>query len=193
MTKKKSSQPEKVRPKTAVRLPILAEPLERQIYHIRGQRVMLSPDLARLYQVEPRALIQAVKRNLDRFPKDFMFALSRGDYANLKSQIVISSWGGARRARPYAFTELGVAMLSSVLNSKRAVHVNILIMRAFVKVRQTLATYADLAKKIEELEGKFEMHDDELRSVFTTLKELIEPLPAPVPPKRRIGFGAALR
>ena len=106
--------------------------IERRIHLIRGQKVMLSPNLADLYHVETRALIQAVRRNIERFPEDFLFQLSAEEFANLKSQIVTSSWGGARRATPYAFTELGVAMLSSVLRSKRAIQMNIVIMRAFV-------------------------------------------------------------
>jgi len=112
------------------RLPVPLELVERRIYSIRGQKVMLSPVLADLYRVETRALVQAVKRNLDRFPEDFMFQLTSEEYALLKSQIVISSWGGARRGTPYAFTEHGVLMLSSVLQSKRAVQVNIVIMRS---------------------------------------------------------------
>ena len=108
------------------------ERIERSILLIRGHKVMLSTDLAELYGVEPRILVQAVKRNITRFPQDFMFQLSKEEFSNLKSQIVISSWGGLRRAPPYAFTEQGVAMLSSVLRSKRAIQVNIEIMRAFV-------------------------------------------------------------
>jgi hypothetical protein len=130
-----------------------AEFIERRIYLIRGQRVMLSPDLAELYEVETRALVQAVKRNLERFPDDFMFQLTDSEYQNLKSQIVISSWGGARRANPYAFTEHGVAMLSAVLRSERAVKMSILIVRAFVKLREILVTHKDLARKIEKLEA----------------------------------------
>ncbi len=103
---------------------VLPERVEKDIFLIRGQRVILSTRLAELYEVEPRLLIQAVKRNIDRFPPDFMFQLSKDEFANLKSQIVTSSWGGLRRATPYAFTEQGVAMLSSVLRSKRAVQVN---------------------------------------------------------------------
>jgi len=108
--------------------------IEQRIYLIRDKKVMLSNDLAELYQVEVRTLVQAVKRNKDRFPADFMFQLNAKEFQNLKSQIVISSWGGVRRA-PYAFTEQGVAMLSSVLRSKRAIQVNVAIMRAFVKLR----------------------------------------------------------
>jgi hypothetical protein len=132
-------------------------PLERidaAIIVLRGEKVILSPDLAKLYGVAPKALVQAVKRNIDRFPADFMFQLSKEELENLKSQFVTSSWGGARRATPYAFTEQGVAMLSSVLNSKRAVQVNIEIMRAFVRMRQLLSSHADLAKKLDAMEKK---------------------------------------
>jgi phage regulator Rha-like protein len=169
-------------------LPVPVELIERRIYLIRGQKVMLSPDLAELYQVETRALVQAVKRNLDRFPVDFMFQLSPNEYENLKSQFVISSWGGARRAAPYAFTEHGVAMLSSVLRSQRAVQMNILIIRAFVKLREMLATHKDLAARMEKLEATQKKH----ASVITILAEEIDQLkklPGP-PPKRRIGFTA---
>jgi len=109
------------------------EIIEKKIFLVRRQRVMLSSHLAELYEVEVRTLVQAVKRNIERFPEDFAFQLTDEEYKNLKSQIVISSWGGARRAHPYAFTEQGVAMLSSVLNSKRAIQVNIAIMRAIVR------------------------------------------------------------
>jgi hypothetical protein len=129
-----------------------AEIIEKRIFLLRSQKVMLSVHLAELYQVEPRVLIQAVKRNIDRFPGDFMFQLSKEEFANLKSQFVISSWGGLRRSTPYAFTEQGVAMLSSVLRSKRAIQVNIEIMRAFVKLRQILASHSELARKLESLE-----------------------------------------
>src|SRR3972149_1103871 len=110
------------------------ERIENRIYLLRGHKVMLSTDLAELYGVEPRVLVQAVKRNIERFPEDFMFQLTKLEFDNLKSQIVISTWGGLRRAAPYAFTEQGVAMLSSVLRSKRAVRANIEIMRAFVRL-----------------------------------------------------------
>ncbi len=128
--------------------------IERRIYLLRDQRVMLSHDLAELYQVETRALVQAVKRNLERFPEDFMFQLSREEAANLKSQFVISSWGGARRSTPYAFTEQGVAMLSSVLSSPRAIQVNIAIMRAFVNLRLFMVTNKDLTHRVAALERK---------------------------------------
>ena len=160
-----------------------AEVIERRIYLVRGHKVMLSPDLAALYQVEPRVLVQAVKRNLDRFPGDFMFQLNETEFKNLKSQIVISSWGGARRARPYAFTEQGVAMLSSVLRSKRAICVNIAIMRTFVRLREILTHHKDLARKLAALERKY---DAQFKVVFDAIRELMAP--SPLPPRRQIGF-----
>ena len=159
------------------------EAVERRIFLIRGHKAMLSTDLAELYGVEPRALVQAVKRNSDRFPDDFMFQLNSAEFNNLKSQIVISSWGGPRRAAPYAFTEQGVAMLSSVLHSKRAVQANIAIMRAFVKLRELLATHKDLAQKLDSLEKKY---DVQFKVVFDAIRKLMQP--DPVPPKRQIGF-----
>jgi len=119
--------------------------IEERIFLIRGQRVMISTDLAELYGVEPRVLVQAVKRNIERFPDDFMFQLNKEKYENLKSHFVTSSWGGARRALPYAFTEQGVAMLSSVLRSRQAIRVNIAIIRAFVKLREMLSAHKELA------------------------------------------------
>ena len=143
---------------------------------------MLSMDLARLYEVEPRTLVQAVKRNIDRFPKDFMFQLTRDEFRNLKSQTVISSWGG-RRARPFAFTEQGVAMLSSVLKSKRAIRVSIAIMRAFVRLRKLLASNENVARKPSLLEKKY---DAQFKVVFDAIRELMIP---PEPKHRPIGFG----
>ena len=128
------------------------------------------------------SVVQAVKRNIERFPRDFLFQLTKAESSNLKSQIVISSWGGVRRAAPYAFTEQGVAMLSSVLRSKRAVQVNIEIMRAFVRLRRMLASHKDLARKLEELEGKY---DAQFKVVFDAIRELMAP---PEPKRRRIGF-----
>lgn len=159
------------------------ERIEQRIYFLRGEKVMLSTDLARLYQVAPRLLVQAVKRNADRFPVDFMFQLTSKEFLNLKSQIVISSWGGLRRAAPYAFTEQGVAMLSSVLRSKRAVRVNIEIMRAFVRLRQMLATNEELARKLDSLEKKY---DAQFKVVFDAIRDLMIP---PEPKRRPIGFG----
>ena len=159
------------------------EVIERKIYIIRGHKVMLSADLAELYEVEPRVLVQAVKRNIDRFPSDFMFQLNEIEFENLKSQIVTSSWGGMRRANPYAFTEQGVAMLSSVLHSKRAIQVNIATMRAFVKLREMLTAHKDLARKLDKMEKK---NDAQFKVVFDAIRQLMEP---PVPKKKgKIGF-----
>ncbi|MCR4336524.1 MAG: ORF6N domain-containing protein [Candidatus Omnitrophica bacterium] len=165
-----------------------SEIIENKIFIIRGHKVMLSVHLAKLYEVQARALIQAVKRNNERFPKDFMFQLNHQEYENLKSQFVTSSWGGARRAKPYAFTQEGIAMLSSVLNSKRAIQVNIAIMRAFVKLRELMISHKDLARKIEDLEHKFNRHDENFIIVFKAIKKLLE---APREPKKKklpIGF-----
>jgi phage regulator Rha-like protein len=164
---------------------IPVEMIERKIYLIRGEKVMLSSDLAELYGVEPKVLIQAVKRNIERFPEDFMFQLSNQEFANLKSQIVTSSWGGIRRANPYAFTEQGVAMLSSVLRSKQAVQVNIAIMRAFVKLREILSTNKELALKLSQLERKMEKHDEEIKLIFDAIRELMKP---PEAKTKKIGF-----
>ena len=162
------------------------EVIERKIFIIRGQKVMLSPILAELYGVETRALIQAVKRNAERFPEDFMFQLTDEEYKNLKSQIVISSWGGSRRAYPYAFTEQGVSMLSSVLNSKRAIQVNIAIIRTFVRLKQMLSTHKDLAQKLSELERRMEKHDEHIHTIFQAIRQLMNQ--PPESSNRKIGF-----
>jgi hypothetical protein len=162
-------------------LPVV-EKIERRVLLIRGHRVMLSTDLAHLYAVEPRILMQAVKRNRERFPADFMFQLTEQEFDRLKSQIVISSWGGLRRAYPYAFTEQGVAMLSSVLRSKRAMQMNIEIMRAFVQLREMIASNKGLARRLNELENKY---DGQFRVVFEAIRELMA---EPEPKSRRIGF-----
>jgi hypothetical protein len=156
--------------------------IESRIYLIRGEKVMLSQHLAELYGVSASALNQAVKRNRPRFPDDFMFQFTVREFMALKSQIVISKRGGVRRARPYAFTKHGVAMPSSVLKSKRAVHVNIAIMRAFVRLREMLAGDKDLARRLEELERKY---DSQFKVIFDAIRELMIP---PEPPRRRIGF-----
>src|SRR5260370_41128911 len=160
---------------------VLADRIEKRIFLMRGHKVMLSSDLAHLYNVEPRALVQAVKRNLERFPSDFMFQLNDEEFQSLKSQIVTSSWGGLRRAAPYAFTEQGVAMLSSVLRSKRAIRVNIEIMRAFVRLRQMLASHADLARKLDALEKRY---DAQFKVLFEAIRELMTP-----PPDTKLPFG----
>jgi ORF6N domain len=197
-----------------VAITLKPENLARFVFFIRGEKVMLDSDLARLYGVEARALNQAVARNRKRFPADFMFQLMPGEYESLRSQTVISKKGGTtddlsqsvmsslrrrdqrlrsqimtskkgrggRRFRPYAFTEQGVAMLSSVLRSSRAVEVNIAIMRTFVQLRRLMDTNRDLARKIEALEKKY---DEQFAVVFDAIKELIAP---PEPPKKQIGF-----
>ena len=158
--------------------------IAQSIYLLRGQKVMLGQDLASLYGVTVGALTQAMKRNANRFPNDFVFQLNAQEFADLKSQIVISSWGGLR-SRPYAFTEQGVAMLSSVLKSERAVKVNIAIMRAFVKLRETLETNCKLARKFSELEKHVGKHDDEIAAIIDAIRQLMAPPPKP---QREIGF-----
>ncbi len=159
---------------------ISIESIAVRILEIRGKKVMLDEDLAILYKVKTRQLTRQVRRNMDRFPKDFMFMLTRREF--LMCQNGTSSWGG-RRKLPYAFTEQGIAMLSSVLNSKRAISVNIQIMRAFVNLKRFTLTYIGLKQKIEELEDKY---DGQFRIVFETIKKLLEPPSVPAKPK--IGF-----
>ena len=158
--------------------------IAQSICLLRGLKVMLSQDLASLYGVTVGALTQAVKRNASRFPKDFVFRLTAEEFTNLKSQIVISSWGGSR-SRPYAFTEQGVAMLSSVLKSERAVKVNIAIMRAFVKLREMLGTNRELAQKFTELERRVGKHDAEIGAIIDAIRRLMAP---PEKSRREIGF-----
>jgi len=177
-----------------------ADRIEKAILLVRRQKVMLDADLARLYGVETKVLVQAVKRNIERFPEDFMFQLNKEEADFLRSQIVTlekgrgqhskylrsqsvtsSDWGG-RRYPPYAFTEQGVAMLSSVLRSQRAVQVNIEIMRAFIRLRQMLASHAELARKLDALEKKY---DAQFKDVFEAIRQLMAP---PEPKRRAIGF-----
>jgi hypothetical protein len=164
---------------------ISLEKIGKSIFLIRGQKIILSTQLAELYGVEPRVLMQAVKRNRERFPGDFMFQLNEEEFQNLKSQIVISSWGGLRRARPYAFTEQGVAMLSSVLNSRRAIQVNIAIMRVFVRFREMAAIHRVLAGNLKDLEEKFQEHDVQITTIFETIRRLMAPHARP---RKKIGF-----
>lgn len=166
---------------TVNKLAISVEQIEQTILLIRGQKVMLDRDLAALYGVTTGNLNKAVDRNIDRFPADFMFRLSREEFDNLKFQFGTSSWGGTRKS-PCVFTEQGVAMLSSVLHSKRAIMVNVEIMRAFVRLRQLLLAHADLARKLDALEKKY---DTQFKVVFDTIRQLMTP---PVTTKRRIGF-----
>ena len=160
------------------------ETIEKKILMIRSEKVLLDADLAELYEVETRVLVQAVKRNIDRFPEDFMFQLTKEESDTLRSQAVTlkKGRGAHRKYLPYAFTEQGVAMLSSVLRSKRAVQVNIEIMRAFVRLRQMLASNAGLARKLNTLEKKY---DAQFKMVFDAIRELMKP---PEPKRRRIGF-----
>jgi hypothetical protein len=155
---------------------ISIEAVAARILLVRGKKVMLDRDLALLYGVATMRLNEQVKRNRNRFPEDFMFQLTKEEVANLKSQIAISSWGGDRKL-PYVFTEQGVAMLSSVLHSERAVQVNIAIMRAFVKLREFLLTHKELAEKIEELERKYQLHETDIQVIFMTIRKLLEPPP----------------
>jgi len=161
---------------------IESEMMERKIFLIRGQKVMLDSDLAGLYGVEVKQLKRQVRRNIDRFPEDFMFQLSQEDYDSLRRHFGTLKRGAHSKYLPYVFTEQGVSMLSSVLNSKKAVQVNIQIMRAFVKLREMIATNKDLAKKLEELEMKY---DAQFRVVFDAIRELMVP---PEEDKRKIGF-----
>lgn len=146
------------------------EILINKIYQIRGEKVMLDSDLAELYKVETRRLNEQVKRNIDRFPQDFMFQLTDNEFKNLKSQIATSGWGG-RRTLPYAFTEHGVLMLSSVLNSDLAIKVNIQIMRVYIKIRKMLVTHKDLLLKFEKIETKLADHDDKIILLMEYIKQ----------------------
>ena len=171
------------------RAAIPAERIERSILVLRGHKVLLDADLAKLYGVETKVLLQALKRNPDRFPKDFMFQLTDQEFRDLRSQFVTSSWGG-RRYAPYVFTEQGVAMLSSVLNSPRAIAVNIEIMRAFVRLREMIASNKELARRLDELEAKIERklcaHDQAIAGILDAIRALMH---SPEPTKkRRIGF-----
>ena len=161
------------------------EAVEQKIYLIRGHRVMISTHLAELYGVTTKALIQAVKRNIERFPSDFMFQLTWNEATFSRSQFVTLKHGQNIKYLPYAFTEQGVAMLSGILRSKKAVQVNIAIMRAFVKLRQILSANKELAHKLAKLEQHIEKHDIEIHAIFEAIRQLMAP---PVKLKRRIGF-----
>jgi len=166
-------------------LPI--ENIQSKIFVIRGLKVLLDRHLAELYGVETRVLNQAVRRNFERFPSDFMFELTEEEYKNLKSQFVISSWGGVRKL-PLAFTENGVAMLSSVLRSPKAIQVNIEIMRVFTRLREILLTHKDLKRKIETLERKYKNHDLKINAIVGVIDELINQLLDKEKKQNKIGF-----
>jgi hypothetical protein len=164
------------------------ELVERRIYPIRGQKVMLDADLAELYQVLTKNLNLAVRRNIDRFPPDFMFQLTQEETEALRLQFATSNAGrGGRRYLPYAFTEHGVAMLSSVLSSKRAVQMNIVIIRAFIKLREVVTSSKELAHRFEQVETKLQRHGAAIGVLVDEIKKLKQPIASP---KRRIGFMA---
>lgn len=160
-------------PKSSLPIPAVSEEtIVEKIYIIRGQKVMLDKDLAEMYGVEVKRLNEAVKRNNTRFPEDFMFQISKVEWQNLKSQFATSSWGGIRKL-PYAFTEQGVAMLSSVLNSETAIQVNIQIIRLFTKMKQVILDNKDLWMKIEKIEQHLLKNDEEIKTIFAYLKKLL--------------------
>lgn len=164
---------------------IVGESIETKILIIRGQRIMLDADLAELYGVETSALNRAVKRNIERFPEDFMFQLSAEEFADLKCQFGISSWGG-RRKLPYAFTEHGAIMAASVLNSPRAIEISVHVVRAFNRLREMVSGHKELAQKLNQLERKVGAHDRAIAEIINAIRELTAP---PAPKKRRaIGF-----
>jgi ORF6N domain len=158
-----------------------------RIYVMRGEKVMLDEDLAEMYRVETKRLNEQVKRNMKRFPKDFMFTLTEKEYENLKSQNATSSWGG-RRKLPNAFTEQGVAMLSSILNSDVAIEVNIRIIRVFTKLREYAITHKDILLQLAKLEKEVKGNSKDIENIFMVLKELLEKQNKPAPSKNRIGF-----
>ena len=159
--------------------------IEQKIFLIRGHKVMLDKELAKLYGVSTKRLNEQVKRNVKRFPEDFMFQLTWEEAESSRSQFATLKKGRNIKYLPYAFTEQGVAMLSGVLNSERAVQVNIAIMRAFVRLRQILSTNKELAHKLAQLERKTEKHDTEIRAIFEAIRQLMAP---PERPKRKIDF-----
>jgi len=160
--------------------------IERRILMIRGERVMLDADLAALYGVETKLLVRTVKRNIERFPRDFMFQLTSKEFENLRCQIGTSSRWGGRRYRPYAFTEHGAIMAASVLNSERAVKVSVYVVRAFVKLREILGAHKQLSQKLAELEKRLEGHDEQIAALIEAIRELMTPPPAAE--RKRIGF-----
>ena len=161
------------------------EKIENKIFFIRGKKVMLDKDLAELYGVSTKRLNEQVKRNKYRFPEDFMFQLTKEEAGFLRSQIATLKRGQHLKYLPYVFTEQGVAMLSSVLNSKKAILVNIQIMRIFTKLKEIITSHKELAHKLNQLENKIEKHDEEIKSIFEAIRQLMTP---PEKSRRRIGF-----
>jgi phage regulator Rha-like protein len=170
---------------TAIKSVVPSESIMNRILVIRDQKVILDKDLAKLYGVETRALKQAVKRNLKRFPLDFMFILNGKEINSLVSQNVIPSKSYLGGAKPYVFTEQGVAMLSSVLNSERAIEINVLIMRAFVKLREIISTHKKVEQKLKEIENKLQDHEEQIVQIIEVINELLASPPAE---KKKIGF-----
>ena len=163
---------------------IVEEKIINKIYLIRGMKVMLDFELSELYETETKQLKRQVRRNIERFPDDFMFELTTKEFSDLRSQFGTSSWGGTRYI-PMAFTEQGVAMLSSVLNSSTAIKVNIQIIRVFTRMKEMLLTNKDILLKLEQLENKVSRHDENIQMIFEALKQLLTP---PLKPRKRIGF-----
>lgn len=164
---------------------VLSDLIEDKIFLIRGLKVMVDADLADLYGMETKSLVRAVKRNLDRFPEDFMFQLNKAEFENLRYQFGTSNRRGGRRYLPFPFTEQGVAMLSSVLNSQKAIEVNIQIMRTFVKLREMITSHKGLARKLRDLEKKY---DENFKIVFEAIRELMAPSRSPGGQRKRVGF-----
>jgi hypothetical protein len=174
-------------PKKELQLLVMEQKILNKIFIVRGEKVMLDGNLAEMYGVETKVFNQSIKRNLERFPKDFMFTLREKEWTNLRSQFVTSSWGGARY-RPKVFTEQGVAMLSSILNSKTAIAVNIRIIRVFTKLKEYDLTNKDILFKLANLEKEVKGNSRDIANIFIVIKELLEKQVQPIPPRNRIGF-----
>ena len=172
-------------PKSNKTIILSDEQVMTRIYLIRGQKIMLDYDLAKLYMTEAKRLKESVRRNIERFPEDFMFTLTEKEWVSLRTQIASLNRGQHPKYNPFAFTEQGVAMLSSVLNSPTAIHVNIQIIRIFTKMRSLLLTHKDILLQLEKIENKMGKHDEQIALVFTYLKKLLNP---PQPVRERIGF-----
>ena len=164
---------------------LITETVVSRIYTVRNQRVMLDSDLAELYGVPTRVFNQAVKRNKERFPSDFMFQVTKNEYVSLRSQIVISNQRGGRRYMPYAFTEHGAIMAATILNSQRAIEMSVFVVRAFIQLRELLSSHKQLSSRLDDLERKLASHDRDIAMIFNTIRNLITPPPQK---KRQIGF-----
>jgi len=171
--------------KSQKQLLIVDELIMNKIYLVRGQKVMLDRDLAELYGVETKHLKQTVRRNMDRFPKDFMFTMNKTEFESLRTQFASSNERGGTRYMPMVFSEQGVTMLSCILNSKRAIAVNIQVVRIYSRMREMLLTHKDILLQLEKIEQKLGVHDTQIERIFLYLKQLLDP---PQPPRPRIGF-----